>query len=91
MTWVKMKIVFLFCSILFAYPMGNSYGQVPTGTISFKKHTLTNDFVSEGAAVGDVNNDGKIDVIAGAYWFEAPDGKGMRLNRANHLTPAGVQ
>lgn len=38
----------------------------------FKKTKLTGDFISEGAAVADINKDGKSDIIAGYYWFEAP-------------------
>ncbi|SEI38073.1 Repeat domain-containing protein [Dyadobacter sp. SG02] len=39
---------------------------------SFKKTRLTGDFISEGAAVADLNKDGKTDIVAGYYWFEAP-------------------
>lgn len=39
----------------------------------FTKHVLTREFISEGVTTGDVNRDGKTDVMAGAYWFEAPE------------------
>lgn len=44
---------------------------VPEG--NFKKTTLTRDFLSEGVAVADLNKDGKMDIVAGYYWFEAPN------------------
>lgn len=39
----------------------------------FKKTKLTGDFLSEGVAVADLNKDGKPDIVAGYYWFEAPN------------------
>ncbi|WP_315816982.1 VCBS repeat-containing protein [Paraflavitalea speifideaquila] len=53
---------------------------------TFKKHTISAVFVSEGAAVGDVNNDGRIDVLAGHYWYEAP-GWQRHLLHADTLDP----
>jgi hypothetical protein len=40
--------------------------------ISWKKQQLHADFYSEGAAMGDINGDGKPDVVAGPFWWEGP-------------------
>ncbi|AYN69251.1 VCBS repeat-containing protein [Euzebyella marina] len=39
----------------------------------FVKTTITKDFISEGVATADLNNDGRLDIVAGYYWFEAPN------------------
>ena len=40
--------------------------------VRFKKVILDSDFRSEGVTVADVNRDGKLDVLAGNLWYEAP-------------------
>lgn len=40
---------------------------------SFSKSHLTDQFWSEGAAVADVNRDGKADLVYGPYWFSGPE------------------
>ena len=40
---------------------------------SFTKQQLSDKFFAEGAAIGDFNHDGKMDVVAGPFWFEGPD------------------
>jgi hypothetical protein len=39
----------------------------------FKKTRLSDQFQAEGAAIGDFNKDGKMDVVVGPYWYEGPD------------------
>ena len=41
--------------------------------VAFHKISLTDHFFSEGAAFGDFNHDGRMDAVAGPYWFEGPD------------------
>ncbi len=43
--------------------------------IGWKKTVLDTKFRSEGVAIADVNKDGKMDVLNGEYWYEAPDWK----------------
>ncbi|MFI5384703.1 MAG: FG-GAP repeat domain-containing protein [Fimbriimonadales bacterium] len=39
---------------------------------TFKKTVLDHRFVAEGVAVADVNRDGRLDIVAGNVWYEAP-------------------
>jgi hypothetical protein len=43
--------------------------------ITWKKTIIDKKFRSEGVAVADVNKDGKMDILAGEVWYEAPDWK----------------
>jgi hypothetical protein len=40
---------------------------------TFKKLCLTHKFYAEGAYYADFNKDGKLDVVAGPFWYEGPD------------------
>ncbi|MBX7208407.1 MAG: FG-GAP-like repeat-containing protein [Verrucomicrobiaceae bacterium] len=40
--------------------------------ITWERKQLHGDFYSEGAAIGDINGDGKPDVVAGPFWWEGP-------------------
>ena len=44
----------------------------PAKTITWKKIVLDKNFRSEGVGVADVNQDGRMDVIVGDCWYEAP-------------------
>ena len=47
----------------------------PAQGITWKKTVVDKIFRSEGVAIADVNRDGKMDVLAGDVWYEAPDWK----------------
>ena len=77
----------LFCIPFSICTVSKVYSQSQTSA-DFRKHTLTNEFLSEGVAVADVNKDGKIDVMAGSFWFEAPDWKRHEIAPGKSFDPA---
>jgi hypothetical protein len=56
--------------------------------VTWKRIVLDQKFRSEGVAVADVNKDGKLDIIAGDVWYEAPDWKMHVLRKDAPYDPA---
>jgi len=54
--------------------------------VKFEKIKLSDD-TYEAAAVFDVNNDGILDIVSGAYWYEGPDFK--RRHKMCDVQPVG--
>jgi len=67
---MKTKWLFLLVGLAFFCSVSTVYGQV-----RFRKIVVDETFRSEGVAVGDVNHDDKIDILAGDVWYAAPDWK----------------
>src|SRR5262245_9234454 len=52
--------------------MGLANGESPI-LFKYQRQKLTDVYFSEGANAGDLNRDGKPDIVYGPYWFESPD------------------
>jgi len=61
--------VILIGSLSLAY--SQAYGQ-GAGPVPFRKQQLNPQFYSEGINFGDLNRDGKQDIIAGPHWYPGP-------------------
>jgi hypothetical protein len=60
----------------------------PREEIAFKKIVLDARFRSEGVTVADVNRDGRLDVLAGNLWYEAPRWTPREIAPAQAFDPA---
>jgi hypothetical protein len=62
-------------TLLFVAAFGLSVHAQTNALLKFKKTQLHDQFWSEGATFGDLNNDGINDIVAGPWWWEGPDFK----------------
>src|SRR6186713_1280837 len=70
-----MKATRIICVALCLISVLPAFSQVAGNDVRFRKSHLWDEFYTEAATIGDVNKDGKPDIVAGARWFEAPDWK----------------
>ncbi len=66
---------FCFLATFFSFAFGADPVQPLTPHPNWKKTVIDKAFRSEGVAVADVNQDGKMDILNGEAWYEAPDWK----------------
>ena len=72
-----MKFIPLLLGVLAALPL-------PAANVTFKKQTLTTNFVAEGCAMADFDHDGHMDITAGCHIWYGP----TFVRRANFTPPS---
>lgn len=68
------KYVLWFVICLLTMSCSNAQEQKLTESkVSFNKIQLLEKYVSEGASIGDIDNDGHTDIVSGVLWWKGPD------------------
>jgi len=73
------SLLLLAPAIVWTFPIAAD--EAPTN-ISWKKTVVDKAFRAEGVTVADVNKDGKLDILVGDVWYEAPDWKPHPIRQA---------
>jgi hypothetical protein len=55
------------------------------GDVKWKKHDINRKSINEAAGAFDVDNDGKIDILSGDTWYQAPDWKPYPVRKVEQI------
>lgn len=72
LTSVRRCVCFLYSAILFFSAIARTTGAEPP---RFRTHTVSATSEFAACAAIDVNDDGKLDIVSGGFWYEAPNWK----------------
>ncbi len=61
--------------------------QAETPDLPWVKHTLNDHAPFEGAGAADINGDGKLDVMSGDSWYQAPSWKRWKVREVGQVHP----
>ena len=76
LTPLSMNIPRLLALLLFgALSAGTAHAASAQRPVSFEKLTLTSEYWCDGVNAADINGDGKMDIVAGPFWYAGPDFK----------------
>jgi VCBS repeat protein len=75
------------CALAIAARCPSSAAPASTASVRWKKTVVDTKFRSEGATAADVNKDGKMDILAGSLWYEAPEWKAHEIRPPQDFKP----
>jgi hypothetical protein len=76
--WLRLSVLASLLALVaaaLALPAADTAKDKDDTGITWKKTVIDKTFRAEGVAVADVNKDGKLDILIGEVWYEAPDWK----------------
>ena len=84
------KLLLPFCAIILIGGMGCAGKNLPEASPNptFTKEVIYSEFISEAAKAADVDRDGDLDILAGHYWFEAPDWTPHEIREPESFDPS---
>ena len=82
-TMKRLACATVLVSAAFSISFGTLHGAERGGLPSFRKQVLTDKYYCDGITAGDINRDGKMDIVAGPFWYEGP-----AFTKAHEFYPA---